>query len=228
MANGRTGVVVLKDYDVGVATTIGSTLINIERDDELVQVYGVEIEGVTGPDEYKGLVPVTMADPEDAFQDQFLPQIVISRGAITPAMARWFPGGREYQVAAVGSEQVVGPGGRSMPNRIERKYWTYPFEISYDVHLRAKLRWQADHMLQHVGRYFWAYGQVFLRDSEGEERGYYAFTESYDSLSEITDVADRLQGHTISMRVEAELDFFEPIILPTSHRFTVTVERHDT
>jgi hypothetical protein len=221
MADGRTGRVRLEDFDVGVATTIGSVLVNIERDGELVQTYAVGIEGVTGPDEYEGLIPVSMADPEDAFQDQFLPQIVISRGAISPAMARWFPGGFEYQVPARNAEQIPGPGGRSMPTLVEKKYWTYPFEITYDLHLRAKLRWQADRMLFHVGRYYWAYGQIFLRDSEGEERGYYAFAESIDSLSEITDIADRLQGHTISLRVEAELDFQEPVVLPTSNRVNI-------
>jgi len=204
-----------------VATTIGSELINIERDGELVQTYAVGIEGVTGPDEYQGLIPVSMADPEDAFQEQFLPQIVISRGSITPAMARWFPGGYEYQVPAVNAKWIDGPGGRQLPDKIEKKYWTLPFEITYDLHLRARLRWQADLMLQYVGRYYWAYGQIFLIDSEGEERGYYAFVESVDNLSEITDIADRLQGHTISMRVEAELDFQEPVILPTSSRISL-------
>jgi len=221
MANGRTGAVFLEDYDVGMATTLGAELVNIERDGELVQTYAVGIEEVTGPDEYQGLVPVSMADPEDAFQDQFLPQIVISRGAVSPDMARWFPGGYEYQVPAVNSQQIPGPGGRTLPDKVEKKYWTYPYEISYDLHLRARLRWQADHMLRHVGRFFWAYGQVFLRDSEGDERGYYAFMESADNLSEIMDVADRLQGHTISMRVEAELDFHEPVILPTSSKVNI-------
>lgn len=221
MANGRTGQVHLEDFDVGLATTIGSELINIVHDEERVQAYAVAIEGVTGPDEYGGLVPVSMSDPEDAFQEALLPQIIVSRGAITPEMSRWFPGGYEYKTAAVNSQQVVGPGGRTLPDRIEKKYWTRPFEISYDMHLRSRLRWQADRMLRHVGRFLWAYGQIFLKDSEGEERGYYAFVESIDNLSEITDVADRLQGHTISMRVEAELDFCEPVILKTSSNITI-------
>lgn len=80
-------------------------------------------------------------------------------------------------------------------------------------------------MFLHVGRIFWAYGQVFLRDSEGDERGYYAFSDSVPNLSEIADVADRLQGHTISLRVEGELDFHEPFLMPTAQRVTNTVGR---
>lgn len=225
MAGGRTGQVFLENFDVGIATTMGGVLVEVEKDGERVQTYAVEIPGVTGPPEYSGLVPISMADPEDAFQEHLLCQIVISRGSVVPQMNRWHPGGHEYQVPASNAEQVVGPDGVTlMPNRVERKWWTYPFEIAYDVHLRARLRVQADRMLRHVGRHFWAYGQVFLLDSEGDERGYYAFVDSYDNLSELTDVADRLQGHTISMRVEAELDFDEPHLMPTTPRYRSSVE----
>jgi len=226
MGGGRTGQVFIEDFDVGVATTMGAELIEIELDGERVRCYGVRIDGVTGPDEYQGLVPVNMSEPEDAFQEHLLPQIIVSRGSMTPQMNRWQPGGHEYQVPASNAQSVVGPDGVTrMPTMVERKWWSYPFEISYDIHLRARLRLQADRMLRHVGRFFWAYGQVFLRDSEGDERGYYAFADSYDNLQELADVADRLQGHTISMRVEAELDFNEPHLMPTTPNFSLSVEQ---
>ena len=225
MADGRTGQVFLEDYDIGLARTLGGELIDIELDGETVQKYAVQIEGVTGPDEYQGLVPIDMSDPEDAYVEHLIPQIIISRGAVTPQMNRWFPGGREYQIRAKIAQDVKSSGGLTGPSHVERKWWTYPFEISYDVHLRARLRAQADRMLRQIGRVFWAYGQIFLVDSEGDERGYYAFVESYDNLSEIADVADRLQGHTISMRVEAELDFNEPHIMPTTPKLSVNVRK---
>lgn len=225
MAGGRTGQVFLENFDVGIATTMGGELIEIEQDGEKVQVYAVKINGVTGPDEYQGLIPISMSEPEDAYQEHLLPQIIISRGSVTPAMNRWFPGGWEYQVPAAKAKMVVGPDGvTKMPTIVERKWWTYPYEIAYDVHLRARLRVQGDRMWRHVGRFFWAYGQVFLTDSEGEGRGYYAFVDSNDDLAELTDVADRLQGHTISMRVEAELDFNEPHLMPTTPNYSLNVE----
>lgn len=225
MAGGRTGQVDLEAYDVGIATTIGGKLVEVEKDGERIQTYAVEIVGVAGPHEYHGLIPIVMADPEDAYQENLLPQIVISRGSVVPQMNRWHPGGHEYQVPASTAKMVLGPDGKTlMPTMVERKWWTYPFEIAYDVHLRARLRVDADRMLRHVGRFFWAYGQVFLRDTEGDERGYYAFVDSFDNLSELTDVADRLQGHTISMRVEAELDFDEPHLMPTTPNYKLGVE----
>ena len=221
----RTGQVFLEDFDIGMATTLGAQLIDYELDGEIAQVYAVAIEGVTGPDSYQGLVPVAMGEPEDTYSEHLLPQIVISRGDITPDLARWHPGGREYQVPAGSAESVPGPGGQLMPSHVEKKWWTVPYEITYDIHLRSKLRAPADAMFLHVGTFFWPRGQVWLRDSVGDERGYYAFQESVGNLSELADVADRLQGHTISLRVEAELDFNRPFVQQTAQRVVTRLER---
>lgn len=224
MADGRTGQVFIEDFDVGIATTMGGELIGVEFGGEVVQVYAARVDGVTGPDKYQGLVPIFQSDPEDAYQQNLLPQIVISRGSITPQNERWHPGGHEY-LAPSGSATLKTVDGGSIPARRERKWWTLPYEISYDIHVRARERIPADRLLRHVGRYFWSYGQVHLLDSEGEPRGYYAFMESVENLSEIADVADRLQGHTFSLRVEGELDFQEPHIVPSQALINTTIER---
>lgn len=223
MANGRTGQVFIEDFDIGLAETIGCELVSVMVDGEEAQVYGLRVDGVTGPDEYQGLIPVFMSDPEDAFEANLLPQIVISRGSITPAMSRWQPGGREYMVPAHGAEEVTSSGGRKGPSLVEIKAWSWPFDISYDVHLRGRLRSQADRLLRAVGKILWAYGQISVRDTEGDVRGYYAFSDSIENLSEISNVAQRMMGHTISVRVEAELDFLDPILAPTTPRFEVRV-----
>lgn len=223
MANGRTGTVFLEHFDVGVATTLGGELVNVVLDGEQVQAYAVRIDGVVGPGEHKGLVPIIIAEPDEAYESARLPEILISRSSAIPQMNRWFPGGHEYQVPASNAQQVVGPNGQLMPNRVEKKWWTYPFEIVYDIQLRARQRVDADRMFRHVGARLWAYGQVFLVDSEGDERGYYAFVDSNDALSELADVADRLQGHIISLRVEGELDFAEPFLMPTSPKLQTNV-----
>lgn len=231
MADGRTGLVFLEDYDVGLATTIGGELIDVVFDREKASVFALRVPGVTGPDFYEGLVPIIMEAPEDAFVANLLPQIVIARGSITPDMARWFPGGREYMVPAHRAETVEasysGLGERSRdqstirtgvkgPSKVEIKAWALPFEISYDLHVRARLRSQADKLFRVLGAVLWKFGQIRLRDSEGDERGYYAFLESIDQLSDIGDIAERMMGHTFSLRVEAELDFHEPFLARTT------------
>jgi len=224
MSGGRTGMVFLRDFDEGVVRTMGSELIDVERDGETVQDYALRVDGVNGPDEYGGYIPIIWQNPEDVFQNGFLPHVAVSRTSITQAMGRWQPGGREYMVrAATAQDRTIAATGGTIPSHVEIKRWAYPYDITYEIHLRARLRWQADKMLRHVGRKFWAYGQIYMRDSEGDERGYYAFQDSLDSLDEIADIADRLVGWTISLRCEGELDFNDPYIAPTSQDVAVTV-----
>lgn len=221
---GRTGTVFLSDFDEGLVRTMGGELIEITLDDEKTQAYAIMIDGVTGPDEYGGAVPVIWQNPEDVYQQGLLPHVNVSRTAITPAMQRWFPGGHEYRTPAAGAQSVRAGNGVVGPSMLEFKPWAYPYDISYEVHIRARLRAQADRMLRQIGQKFWAYGQIYLTDSEGAERGYYAFQESVDSLDEVADIADRMLGWTISLRCEAELDFNDPYIAKTSPIVAVSVE----
>ena len=220
MAGGRTGQVFLEDYDVGLVRTMGGQIIDMSLDQEVAQQFALQVDGVTGPPETQGMVPIVMSDSDMAYVDEYLPQIVIARGAISKAPERWHPGGREYFLPAYGSQQVPSSTpGRTMADRVEIKWYAYPYDINYDVHIRARRRRDADRMLRSIGRYLWKYGQVFVVDSEGDERGYYAFQESLDPLTEIQDVTQRMQGHTISLRVECELDFNEPFIAKTQSVF---------
>jgi len=220
----RTGTVFLRDYDEGLVRTMGAELIEVELDGEMVQDYAIMIDGVTGPDMYGGAIPVIWQNPEDIYQPGLLPHVNVSRSAVTPAMQRWFPGGHEYRTPAAAAQTVTSGTGVQGPSMLEFKQWAYPYDISYDIHIRARLRAQADKMLRQIGSKFWAYGQIYLRDSEGAERGYYAFQESVDTLDEVVDIADRMLGWTISLRCEAELDFNDPYIAKTSPNVEASVE----
>lgn len=219
----RTGTVFLVDFDEGIVRTLGGELIEIELDGEKTQAYAVMIDGVTGPDMYGGAVPIIWQNPEDVYQPGLLPHVNISRTSLTPAMNRWFPGGYEYRTAAAAAKTVRAGNGVEGPSLLEYKPWAYPYDIGYEIHIRARLRAQADKMLKQIGKRFWSYGQIFLTDSEGAERGYYAFQESVDSLDEVADIADRMLGWTISLRCEAELDFNDPYIAKTSPNVVTSV-----
>lgn len=220
----RTGTVFLRDFDEGLVRTMGAELIEIELDGETVQDYAIRIDGVNGPDEYGGYIPVIWQNPEDVYQAGLLPHVNVSRTAVTPAMQRWQPGGYEYRTPAAAAKTVTAGNGQRGPSLLEFKAWAYPYDISYEVHIRARLRAQADLMLRHIGKFFWAYGQIYLTDSEGASRGYYAFQESVDTLDEVADIADRMLGWTISLRCEAELDFNDPYIAKTSPNVVTSVE----
>lgn len=215
MADGRIGTVFLEDFDTGLVTTFGAVLKTITLDDEEVQDYAVQIPSVTGPDEYDGLIPVIFQEPEDVYQTGYIPHISISRSSIVPAMQRWHPVGKAYQVAAKVAQIVAAQDGSSGPSLNEVKGYALPFDITYDIHMRGRLRQQANNMLRYMGRYFWAYGDIYFIDNEGNERGYTAYQESIDNLDELVEFSDRTLGFTISIRVEGELDFSDPIVIPT-------------
>jgi hypothetical protein len=220
----RTGTVFLRDFDEGLVRTMGGELIEIKLDGEKVQDYALMVDGVTGPDQYGGAVPIIWQNPEDVYQAGLLPHVNVSRTAVTPAMQRWFPGGYEYRTPAASAQTVRAGNGIEGPSILEFKPWAYPYDISYEIHLRARLRSQADMMLRQIGKKFWAYGQIYLTDSEGSSRGYYAFQESLDTLDEVADIADRMLGWTISLRCEAELDFNDPYIAKTSPNVVTSVD----
>jgi len=219
----RTGIVFLRDFDEGMIRTAGGELIPHEFDGETVQVYAVRIDNVLGPDEYGGYIPIYFQEPEATYQNELLPNIVVSRTALNHAPQRRNPGGREYYTPAATSKTVTSSGGVQGPSALEIKQWADPYDIMYEVHIRARLRTQADLMLRKVGQKFGPYGQVYFIDSVGAERGYYAFQESLDTLDEIVDVADRTLGWTISLRVEGELDFHDPYVAPTSPNLITSV-----
>ena len=69
----------------------------------------------------------------------------------------------------------------------------------------------------------WSYGQINVVDSVGDVRGYYAFTEQVSSLDEVTEIADRTLGQSLSVRVEAELDFADPVTVKTVTGFDISL-----
>jgi len=224
MHDGRTGTVFLEDFDTGLVTTFGAVLKTIILDGEEVQDYAVQIPNVTGPDEYDGLVPVIFQDPEDVFQTGYLPHIAVSRSSIAPAMQRWHPSGRAYQVAAKVAQTVTAQNGEIGPTLNEYKGFAIPYDITYDIHMRGRLRQQANNMLRYIGSYYWAYGNLYFIDNIGDERGYVAYQESIDNLDEVVEFSDRTIGFTISIRVEGELDFSDPRIAKTMRSAVVGLE----
>lgn len=228
--NGRTGEVFLEDFDIGIVESVGAELIEIELDGELAPEYAIRFDGVTGPIEnppgYSGMTPVVFQEPEDVFQGGYLPHLVISRSDITPDLIRWFPGGHEYRIPASVAEMVTSPTtGAVGPTMVEMKQWTLPFNLQYDLHLRGKRRFDVDRMFRQVVKRLggFPYGQVFVKDSEGDIRGYHAFLETASKLDEVVEIGDRTLGHTLSVRVEAELDFTDPYLVKTVTGIDVSV-----
>jgi hypothetical protein len=208
--------VTIRDYDEGFLRTLLGEEVEIELDGEKTLAFGFPVPGVKGPDAFKGQVPLCFGEPEDVYQQSYLPMIVVKRTAFTPAMDRWMSYGEEYRVPADDAQSIAltMPDGTTVHgwDRWEFKEFAYPFDMLYTVEIRSKRRGPAERIFEKVSRYLRPNFQVFLFDSESEERGYNTFVEGINMLDELSDVADRLVGYSYSIRVEGELDMRDPIV----------------
>jgi len=215
----RTGTVFIEDFDEGMARSLGAELIDINLDGESAKDYAVSVPTVVGPSFYGGMVPVIFENPDEALLESKLPHINIMRTAIDPALDRWHSGGYAYRIPAPTSKIVNGTHGRSGPDLVEKKGFAYPYDITYDIHCRAKRQVDANALFRVVGRAFPPVGptsMVTVTDTEGYPRTYDAVQTSVPNLAELAEVSRRIVGHTVSVRVMGELDFNDPYVQKTA------------
>lgn len=233
----RTGTVGIRDFDLGVVTTLGA----VEHDDPSAGPVGTfipEIAGVCPPDGLPG-VPVIFAFPEDVISNVKSPMIIVRRDDISPAMERWQPGGYQYRTAGLGAVPFIANlGGTEVEgfDRAEQLAQAIPFDIMYTISVKARFRGATSDgfsnrsalasLLHHVLRIYPPYGKINVIDSIGDLRGYEAFNEGLSNLDVANEVQDRELGYAITLRVEAELDLKDPVTLKTvKHPLTVRTKQ---
>ncbi len=230
----RTGTVSLRDFDQGVIETMGAYLqyndkgkptnyfLQIDDAKGRVGRQGKLIAPITPGQEAVPGVPVVFSHPEDVFAKYDLPLVAIRRDDIAPATNRWHPGLKQYRAPAETSlPEVVGD--QSGVNLVEEKEQAVPYDITYTISILARMRGQggigqtnqANAILHHVLKVYQPYCLVKVFDSLGDGRTYEAFQEAISHLDEVPEVADRVVGFAITLRVEAELDLHDPEIRNT-------------
>lgn len=225
----RPGRVTVRDFDQGMVETLGACIFE-ELPPPENQRYFLNLDGIDPPPGRPGVL-VTFSFPEAEFKGYVIPLILFRRDDIAPANERWHSVGHEsYRTPAEGASNVVLPdtlpanlAGAKGVDRIEVGLAPIPFDFTYTIsiltHYRGApgQRGQVNRILQHVLRVFPPFGKVIVRDSIGDLRGYHTFTEATSVLDEHPEIAERIIGFGVTVRVEAELDLAEP----TTHR-TVT------
>ena len=223
--NERTGDVWITDFDRGVILTLGGEV--RPRGD----MYVVKnMPGIAPPPDpttggpYEG-VPVYFAFPDERIDTKILPSFVVRRDDITPAMSRWHLGNQQYNVPALGADQVTVTNPRTGEvvaqgyDEMEEKAQAVPFDLLYTIQIRARyrnnLKVEAMKMLQFALKRYQPYTTVYARDSLDEVRSYTAFMESPSAMDTKPDVSGREMGFNISLRVEAELDLNDPQLSKT-------------
>lgn len=205
----RNGLVGIRAFDQGIVETLGAKI------DTKLDNYFVQIEGIDPAPGMPG-VPITFSFPEDVYEKYKLPAILVRRDDIAPAMQRWHPGAGKYRTPGRGALPVAS-GTQTSFDRFENAHQSTPFDLVYTLEVRARhrggegVRNQANGILHHVLRVYQPYGRMVLIDSVGDYRSYEAFMEGVAVLDEVAEVAERMIGFAVTVRVEGELDLNDPV-----------------
>jgi hypothetical protein len=236
-----TGAVTLRDFDQGVVETLGGVVVDDPMNATgyyLKDIKGIDIDsplpdpngftgGVSGPAGFAG-IPIVFSYPEDTTQKYKLPMVMIRRDGIDPALSRWHPSAQQYRAPAVGANKVgVNIGSAANPNvrygydRTVTSVQAMPYDLTYTIRVISKFRGQtgkSNHvnaLLMHILKVYGPYTSVLLTDSLGDVRSYEAFGESIGTSDEGFEIADRVLGFDVSLRIEGELDIYDPVTSDT-------------
>lgn len=212
------GTMFLRNYDQGLIESLGAELTEVVRDGETSRAYALDLRGMrcVGPDSYGGKVPVMFGIPDPTMEPYLLPILIIKRGDPVPDWIRWEPGGTAYKLPADGSKQVsvvVDTEGNEVSgyDKYETRKKEVPFNIPYDIEMRAKKEWQRTAMLQHVLKKLFQ-RSMFVKDTAGNDRTYAFDLEGTTNADELADIADRTLSQVVSITVMAGLDIRDPLV----------------
>lgn len=160
-------------------------------------------------------VPVVFNNPEQIYEFKLYPSYLIRRNEISPALARWHSvKSFEYVAGVSGFEEINGVSGYST---LEIKPQAWPYDLSYSVSCYARYEHEAIPMMKRILKTFPSYSKLFITDSLGQQRSYSVFNEGgVQDIGDFVDVADRVKAYNIDIRIEGELDTFDPTIIPST------------
>ena len=211
MGKARQGEVWLRHYDLGVIETLGAKLIGD-------RYFLPELNDFDPPPGLPGF-PVVFSHPEEILQSHKVPVVMVRRDDFSYQMNRWHPGTVTYRVPAIGTLPVVSPFPTDpyVPARGAAKYEQHkqsmPFDLLYTVSILAKSRESmaaAQSILHYVMKIYQVYCRLLVRDSLGDIRSYEAFSDQVSPVDQASEIANRMIGFTLSLRIEGELDINDP------------------
>ncbi len=215
--NKRTGSVSLKNFDAGIIETMKPV---IRVDNSGKSGYYLDIPELI-EDRY---VPIIFVFPEQTIEKYILPSIVIRRDDIALDLVRWASLAIDYRVPAENAVQKVVNGVVGY-DYYEQKMSAFPYNITYGIDVFTRFRNHSVLIFNKLLTIYPPYGVVYVKDSLGEIRSYDAFMENVNHIEELTDVADRVIGFSLMVRVEAELDSYEPEVIKSMEQFTINLNQ---
>jgi len=207
--------VTVNNFDEGVILQLGGVRSKDTVDGRQRDMYRIKFEGLR---QFAGveskteepLVPCRFVMPEQSIAQYIVPMVVIRRGTPAFAARRWHPFAVAYRKASSGAVSKTINDVSGFDSYAERLA-PYPFDIPYSIQLLARYETDALLMLLQCLRYVDPRGWVKVKLGE-ETRTYDAFLEGIDDISELSDVAGRIRGYAMSVRILAEIDTFNDFV----------------
>lgn len=211
----KTGIVWLRDFDQGVVLQLQPVLVS---NNYFVRFLS-GLSSSSGTD-----VPVIFNQPEQVYEIRSYPFIHVKRESFEPALQRWHSYGHQDYIAGVpGTGHIVD--GQMVYDQVEMKPQAWPYDINYSISVYSRYEYEAQTILRHVMRRFQPRLFVTVKDSLNEDRFYTFFSDpAVSDIGEIVDVAQRLRGYSISVRVEGEIDLVDPVVHTTAQQVVVSLE----
>lgn len=216
----RTGKVWLRDFDLGVVKRLGGIL------DTVANNYFINVpSGTCLSPGVSTKIPVIFGDPEPLFEKKIYPSFSVKRDSFLPALERWHSTGQMQEKWGVtGTEVIVN--SETFYNQVELSPQAWPYTISYTISIYSRYEYEALALIEHILRKFPPRSHLIIKDSLGDDRSYDVFSDSdVSNISELIDVSERMKGYSLSISVEAELDFDDPVIVDTVQSVEVSVQK---
>lgn len=210
----NTGQVWVRDFDLGVVLQLNPVLV----DNNYFVEFSSGLSSSSGTQ-----VPIVFDKPEQVYEIRSYPFIHVKRDSMEPALERWHSYGHQDYIAGVpGTEHVVD--GETVYDQVEAKPQAWPYDINYTISCYSRYEYEAQTILRHIMRRFRPRLYITVVDTLSENRYYTFFSDgAVNDIGEIVDVAERLKGYSISVKVEGEIDLVDPTVRSTVQELAFTL-----
>ncbi len=229
------GYVNSRHFDQGIVDTIGAKLYEIKPN---FFEYFVAIDGITPAGDLPG-VPVTFADPEDAYEQYQMPTIGIRLNSFRKAYQRMHSGLEEFRIPSPAANKVVLSELGSLKSetgydRILIGYQAIPYDFEYTLSVTARHRGAPGQRNQtlliqnYLLHLFLPDGYLGVLDSEGDRRIYRCTHDGVRRRDEVLAPNDRTLGFSMELMIEGELNTDVPVeVSQVTQRPTITTTIHN-
>lgn len=209
------GIVQIRNFDQGLILSMGAIL-KLLKPTDAVKTYVLETGDCAGD------VPIYFSSGDPAISYETVPRIVVTRSSEDDAGQRLHPGHIQWEDRWDDSPQI---SGSDFFEEYEQSYQAWPYDITYDLDIRATTRNQSNSIWNYImaNSTVKPKGYMSLRDSANDLRTYDVLFDSIGNADEMDDINQRFIGLSVTLRVLGEIDILSNERFKTVKQSDITV-----